>query len=115
MYAPEFQEPVEILLVEDNDSDALLVAHALSKARFASHLHRVSDGQAALEFLRQQGSYSSVPRPHLILLDLNLPKRGGLEVLEEIKEDENLKTIPVVVLTASDRSPYRYGQAPLSG
>lgn len=104
MRTREFQEPIDILLVEDNDSDALLVAVALSKAKVPNRLHRVSDGQAALEFLHQQGRYVNAPRPQLILLDLNLPKRSGSEVLAEIKEDEYLKTIPVVVLTSS-RSP----------
>lgn len=104
MYTPELQEPIQILLVEDNDADALLVAHALGKARLPNRLHRVADGVAALEFLRRQGRYTRAPRPHLILLDLNLPRMTGREVLAEIKEDENLRTIPVVVLTAS-KSP----------
>ena len=104
MYTPELQEPIEILLVEDNDADALLVAHALRKATLPNRLHRVADGVAALEFLRRQGRYTAAPRPHLILLDLNLPRMSGQEVLAEIKDDEHLRTIPVVVLTAS-RSP----------
>ena len=104
MYTPELQEPIQILLVEDNDADALLVAHALRKATLPNRHHRGADGVAALEFLRRQGRYTAAPRPHLILLDLNLPRMSGQEVLAEIKDDENLRTIPVVVLTAS-RSP----------
>lgn len=101
MHASDFQEPIEILLVEDSDPDALLVMHAFGKARVSNRLHRVADGLAALEFLRQQGEYSSAPRPHLILLDLHLPKRTGREVLEDVKRDMDLRTIPVVVFTAS--------------
>ncbi len=104
MYASELQEPIEILLVEDNDADALLVAHALRKAKLPNRLHRVADGLSALQFLRKQGRYACAPRPHLILLDLNLPRMNGREVLAEIKDDENLRMIPVVVLTAS-KSP----------
>lgn len=104
MYTPGPQEPIEILLVEDNDADALLVAHALRKTNLPNRLHRVADGVAALEFLRREGCYAYAPRPHLILLDLNLPRMNGQEVLAEIKSDPDLRTIPVVVLTAS-KSP----------
>ncbi|RYD79784.1 MAG: response regulator, partial [Verrucomicrobiaceae bacterium] len=96
-----FQDPIDILLVEDSDPDALLVTHAFGKARLLNRLHRVADGLAALEFLRQQGDYISAPRPHLILLDLHLPKRTGREVLEDVKKDMDLRSIPVVVFTAS--------------
>ncbi len=101
MRASEFQEPIEILLVEDNDPDALLVTHAFGKTRIANRLHRVADGLAALQFLYHQGEYANAPRPHLILLDLNLPKKTGREVLEAVKRDTELRTIPVVVFTAS--------------
>jgi two-component system response regulator len=94
-------KPIEILLVEDNPGDVRLTREALKSGKVWSNLHVVEDGEAALTFLRQQGSYTYAPRPDLILLDLNLPKRDGREVLSIIKADENLKRIPVVVLTTS--------------
>jgi two-component system, chemotaxis family, response regulator Rcp1 len=93
--------PVEILLVEDSPSDAELTQEALSDGKVLNNLHHVEDGVEALAFLYRQGTYSSVPRPDLILLDLNLPKKDGYEVLEQIKQDPSLKRIPVIILTTS--------------
>ena len=93
--------PVEILLVEDNPGDERLTREALKEGKVYSNLHTVKDGVEAMEFLRRQGKYSSVPRPDIILLDLNLPRKDGREVLQEIKSDSSLKRIPVVVLTTS--------------
>ena len=94
-------EPIEILLVEDNTGDARLAREALRDAKVANHLSWVADGVEALAFLRRQDSYLTAPRPDLILLDLNLPRKDGREVLSEIKGDEKLKRIPVVILTTS--------------
>jgi CheY-like chemotaxis protein len=93
--------PIEILLVEDNVGDVRLTQEALKDAKVANTMHVVEDGVAALDFLYQRGAYAEVPRPDLILLDLNLPKKNGREVLEQIKQDEHLKSIPVVILTTS--------------
>jgi CheY-like chemotaxis protein len=93
--------PIEILLVEDNPGDVRLTREALKEGKVYSNLHTVKDGVEAMEFLRRQGKYAGVPRPDIILLDLNLPRKDGREVLEEIKSDEVLKRIPVVVLTTS--------------
>jgi len=93
--------PIEILLVEDNPGDVRLTAEALRDARVRNHLSVAKDGVDALAFLRQEGEHGQAPRPDLILLDLNLPKKGGREVLQEIKQDERLKHIPVVILTTS--------------
>jgi len=93
--------PIEILLVEDNPGDARLTREALRDARVRNNLHVVLDGVEALAFLRRQGKHVEVPKPDLILLDLNLPKKDGREVLEEIKQDERLRHIPVVILTTS--------------
>ena len=93
--------PVEILLVEDSPSDTELTIEALKEAKVRNHLSIVEDGVAALEFLRRQGQHARALRPDLILLDLNLPRKDGREVLAEIKSDNDLKTIPVVVLTTS--------------
>ena len=93
--------PVEILLVEDNPGDVRLTKEALKEGKVYSNLHWAKDGVEALEFLRRQGKFAAAPRPDIILLDLNLPKKDGREVLSEIKNDENLKRIPVVILTTS--------------
>ncbi|HEY9742023.1 MAG TPA: response regulator [Coleofasciculaceae cyanobacterium] len=101
--------PVEILLVEDSPSDADLTVEALSDGKVLNNLHWVEDGVEALAFLRRQGKYNNAPRPDLILLDLNLPKKDGREVLAQIKVDPQLKLIPVVVLTtsAADRDIFK--------
>jgi CheY-like chemotaxis protein len=93
--------PVEILLVEDNPGDVRLTKEALKEGKVANNLHVAMDGMEALAFLRKEGEYKDKPRPDLILLDLNLPKKDGREVLEEIKQDASLKKIPVVILTTS--------------
>jgi len=93
--------PIEILLVEDSPGDVRLTKEALREGKVYSNLHTVKDGVEAMEFLRKKGKYKDVPRPDIILLDLNLPKKDGREVLEEIKTDGDLKRIPVVVLTTS--------------
>jgi chemotaxis family two-component system response regulator Rcp1 len=93
--------PAEILLVEDSPSDVLMAREALRNAKVLNNLQVVEDGVEAMAFLRQQGAYATKPRPHLVLLDLNLPKKNGQEVLREIKADPILKVIPVVVLTTS--------------
>ncbi|MGA2063683.1 MAG: response regulator [Thermoguttaceae bacterium] len=93
--------PIEILMVEDNDGDVFLTMEALKSAKIANNVNVVHDGVEAMEYLRRQGKYATAPRPDLILLDLNLPGKDGREVLSEIKPDPNLRTIPVVVLTSS--------------
>src|SRR5207248_10283747 len=93
--------PVEILLVEDNPGDERLTREALKEGKVYSNLHWVKDGVEAMEFLRREGKYQNAPRPDIILLDLNLPKKDGREVLHDIKNDDALKRIPVVVLTTS--------------
>ena len=93
--------PVEILLVEDSPTDALLAREALESSKIINNMRTVTDGVEALAFLRQEGKYQKAPRPDLILLDLNMPKKDGREVLAEIKNDDNFKRIPVVVLTTS--------------
>lgn len=93
--------PIEILLVEDSPADVRLTKEALKEEKLHNNLHVVNDGVEALAFLRQEGKYAKAARPDLILLDLNLPKKDGREVLLEIKNDEKLKIIPVVILTVS--------------
>ena len=93
--------PIDILLVEDNPGDVRLTIEALKEDKLQNNLHVVKDGIEAMAFLHQEGEYANAPRPDLILLDLNLPKKDGREVLNEIKADEGLKRIPVVVLTNS--------------
>lgn len=93
--------PVEILLVEDSPSDTELTVEALREAKVRNHLSLVEDGVQAMDFLRRRGRFSRAPRPDLIMLDLNLPRKDGREVLAEIKNDPELKAIPVVILTTS--------------
>jgi two-component system, chemotaxis family, response regulator Rcp1 len=93
--------PIEILLIEDNPGDVRLTREALQDAKVQNIVHVVSDGMEATSFLWRQGKHANAPRPDLILLDLNLPKKSGREVLEEIKLDPSLKSIPVVILTSS--------------
>jgi chemotaxis family two-component system response regulator Rcp1 len=101
MATPSNRGAVEILLVEDNPGDVRLTQEALKEAKVRNNLYVVEDGVAAMEFLRRQGPYADSPQPDLILLDLNLPKKDGREVLAEIKQEPNLMRIPVVVLTTS--------------
>lgn len=92
---------MEILMVEDNPGDVRLTREAFKGAKILNNLHVAEDGEKALAFLNRKGKYAEAPRPDIILLDLNLPKKDGRQVLMEIKSDENLKRIPVVVLTIS--------------
>jgi CheY-like chemotaxis protein len=93
--------PVEILLVEDNPGDVVLMQEALQDGKVLNHLHVVGDGVEAMAFLRGAAPYQDKPRPDLVLLDLNLPRKSGPEVLAEIKADDSLRRIPVVILTVS--------------
>jgi two-component system, chemotaxis family, response regulator Rcp1 len=94
-------KPIGILLVEDNPGDADLAREALDGSKFNNDLHVVDDGEKAMAFLRREGPYADMPRPDLILLDLNLPRKDGRQVLAEIKADDYLRRIPVVILTTS--------------
>src|SRR5699024_4985510 len=94
--------PIEVLRVEDAPGDVLMTKEAFEEHKVGNRLHVVSDGVEALRFLRREEEYAEAPRPHLILLDLNLPRKDGREVLEEVKSDEELAHIPVVVLTTSE-------------
>jgi CheY-like chemotaxis protein len=93
---------VEILLVDDNIGDVVLTKEALKGAGFTNRVSIARDGVEALEFLRHEGTFATAPRPDLILLDINMPRKNGSEVLEEIRRDENLKLIPVIILTSSE-------------
>ena len=93
--------PIDVLLVEDNPGDVRLTREAFRDANTAIRLHVVADGVEAMDFVRQEAAHANAPRPDLILLDLNLPKMDGREVLARIKKDENLKTIPTLILTTS--------------
>ena len=95
-------EPIDILLVEDNPGDVRLTEEAFTDGRIANTLHVVTDGVEALEFVFRRGEYADVPRPDLVLLDLNLPRRNGDEVLEEMHADPETRRIPVIVLTSSN-------------
>jgi CheY-like chemotaxis protein len=95
-------EPANVLLVEDSEDDVELTLEALKDSRVRMEIHVVSDGLAAMAFLRREGEYADKPRPDLILLDLNLPLMGGRAVLKQIKQDPNLTKIPVVILTTSE-------------
>ena len=94
-------KPVEILLVEDNEGDVGLIEEVLEEAKIRNILHVAKDGEEAMLFLHCEGKFSGSLRPDIILLDLNLPKKDGREVLREVKEDSNLKSIPIVILTTS--------------
>jgi chemotaxis family two-component system response regulator Rcp1 len=96
-----FGDPIEILLVEDNPGDIRLTREALRDGKIYNNLYVARDGVEAMAFLRKTGQYTHAPRPDLILLDLNLPRKDGHEVLAEVKTDENLRRIPVVILTTS--------------
>ncbi|HYK89755.1 MAG TPA: response regulator [Acidobacteriota bacterium] len=101
MVNPVKGAPVEILLIEDSPSDAELTVEALKEGKIANNLSIVRDGVEAMAFLRREEGFENAPRPDLIMLDLNLPRKDGREVLEELKQDPQLKMIPVVVLTTS--------------
>jgi len=94
--------PIEVLLVEDDPGEVLMTQEAFEEHKVGNRLHVVPDGVEALRFLRREDEFADAPRPHLILLDLNLPRKDGREVLEEIKSDDELAHIPVVVLTTSE-------------
>jgi two-component system response regulator len=94
--------PAEVLLAEDNDNDVELTRQGFKRTKLILNLHRVKDGEECLEFLRKQGKYADAPTPDLLLLDLNMPKVSGREVLAEMMADEALKSLPVVVLTTSE-------------
>jgi len=96
-----FERPVEILLVEDNPGDVRLTQEALREGKLNNRIHVAVDGVEAMEFLRREGRFHDVPRPDLVLLDLNMPRKDGREVLAEIKSDPDLRRIPVVILTTS--------------
>lgn len=96
------QDPINILLVEDNPGDIRLTRESFSEGKLLHNLYIAEDGVKALAFLRKEGEYAGAPTPDLILLDLNLPRKNGCEVLAEIKEDDRMKRIPVVVLTTSN-------------
>lgn len=97
----EYVRRIEILLIEDNEADIDLTKEAIKEFKILNNLHVVKNGEDALKFIYKEGEYSQKPRPDLILLDLNLPKVNGLEVLEDMKKHEDLRSIPVVVLTTS--------------
>lgn len=98
---PDLGRPVQVLLVEDSPSDAAMTMEAMHEGRIVNQVHVATDGEMAMAFLRRQGPYADAVRPDLILLDLNLPRMDGREVLREVKADLLLKTIPVIVLTTS--------------
>lgn len=102
MHRNALSRPVEILLVEDNPGDVRLTREALKEGKVRNNLYNAPDGVEALRFLRREGEHAGAVRPDLILLDLNLPRKDGREVLEEIKADPDLRHIPVVVLTSSE-------------
>ena len=101
MSVPEHVEVIDVLLVEDDPGDVLLIREAFEDNKVHNRLHVVSDGVEAIDFLRKQGENGQAPTPDLVLLDLNLPRKDGREVLAEIKSDPGLRSIPVVVLTTS--------------
>jgi two-component system response regulator len=94
--------PAEILLVEDNDNDVELTRIGFERAKFAVNLHHVSDGEECMAFLRKEGRFRDMPMPDLLLLDLNMPRMNGRQVMEEISRDDKLKHLPIVVLTTSE-------------
>lgn len=94
--------PAEVLLVEDNDNDVELTRLGFKHAKFAVNLHHVADGEECMAFLRKEGQYANAPIPDVVLLDLNMPRMDGYEVLEEINHDEGLSSLPVLVMTSSD-------------
>jgi len=101
MSTPQMLDPIDVLLVEDDPGDTLMIREAFADNKVRNSLACVTDGVEAMRFLRREGEYADAPRPDLVLLDLNLPRKDGREVLAEIKNDEELRSIPVVVLTTS--------------
>ncbi|MEM7553106.1 MAG: response regulator [Cyanobacteria bacterium P01_A01_bin.84] len=95
------KQAIDILVCEDNLGDVYIITNSLQNSTTEYNLHHVNNGEAAIDYLQQKGDYQTVPRPDLVLLDLNLPKKHGFEVLQEIKTHPDLKTIPVVILTSS--------------
>lgn len=102
MHQDSARKPIHVLLVEDNPGDARLAQEAIKESGVAAEFHHAKDGAEGLEFVRREGQFSSAPRPDLILLDLNLPKKSGQHVLNEIKSDNDLQSIPIIVLTVSN-------------
>jgi two-component system, chemotaxis family, response regulator Rcp1 len=102
MYSRNNAQPIDILLVEDNPGDARLTQEVLKDSKIRNNLYIVSDGVQAMEFLFRRGEYGDTPRPDIILLDLNLPRMDGREVLKAIKMDESLRRIPIIIMTTSD-------------
>ena len=96
--------PIEILVVDDNDDDVLIIQEAFTQEKLVNILQVVKDGEEALAYLRRQGTHHDASPPGLVLLDINMPKKDGLEVLKEIKQDPSLRHLPVVMLTTSSRS-----------
>ncbi|MDO8184175.1 response regulator [Conexibacter sp. JD483] len=101
MSTPKIMEPIDVLLVEDDPGDTLMIREAFEDNKVQNTLACVTDGVEAMQYLRREGRYADAPRPDLVLLDLNLPKMDGRDVLKQIKGDDELATIPVVVLTTS--------------
>jgi chemotaxis family two-component system response regulator Rcp1 len=99
--SPDTQQ-IQILLVEDNPGDIRLTAEIFRRGKVANEVHLAKDGEDALAFLRREGPHANAPRPDLVILDLNLPRKDGMEVLADIKGDESLRLIPTVILTTSD-------------
>jgi len=103
MNEPMISEPIEVLLVEDNEDDIVLIEEAFAEAKLMNVAFKVRDGEDALAYLRQEGPYTHRRRPGLVLLDINMPKKNGFEVLQAMKADPLLQSLPVVMLTTSDR------------
>ena len=103
MNEPMISEPIEVLLVEDNEDDIVLIEEAFAEAKLMNVVFKVRDGEDALAYLRQEGPYTHRRRPGLVLLDINMPKKNGFEVLQAMKADPLLQSLPVVMLTTSDR------------
>jgi two-component system response regulator len=102
MFAAPADQTIDILLVEDNPGDVRLTDEALKSAKVANRLHNVRNGEAAMKFLTRREDYADAPRPHIVLLDLNLPQKDGSQVLQEIKSNDDLRSIPVIILSTSN-------------
>ena len=100
--SPEPEEPVEILLAEDNPNDVEMTRRALNQGKFLNNLHVVNDGVEAMKYLRQHGEYETMPRPDIMLLDLEMPRKDGKEVLADMEQDSELSMVPAIVLTSSE-------------